>query len=99
MNERQHDVLCKVSAQGVATLTLNRVEKHNAFDGVMIAHLLVELERLSADPSVRVLVSASQRSAFFRRCRSVVDAFNGWAVERAQLSRRVRARATDANAR
>ncbi|EJL6398147.1 enoyl-CoA hydratase-related protein [Vibrio navarrensis] len=56
MNERQHDVLCNVSAQGVATLTLNRVEKHNAFDGVMIAHLLVELERLSADPSVRVLV-------------------------------------------
>lgn len=56
MNERQHDVLCNVSALGVASLTLNRVEKHNAFDGVMIAHLLVELERLSADPSVRVLV-------------------------------------------
>lgn len=56
MNTRDQDVLCSISSQGIATLTLNRIDKHNAFDDVMIAQLLARLNELQADPAVRVLV-------------------------------------------
>ncbi|MCE7614480.1 enoyl-CoA hydratase-related protein, partial [Vibrio fluvialis] len=56
MNPRQSDVLCEVSADGIATLTLNRVEKHNAFDDVMISQLLTKLTQLQSNPAVRTLL-------------------------------------------
>ncbi len=56
MNPRQSDVLCDLSADGIATLTLNRVEKHNAFDDVMISQLLDKLTQLQSNPAVRILL-------------------------------------------
>ncbi|EKO3930922.1 enoyl-CoA hydratase/isomerase family protein [Vibrio fluvialis] len=56
MNPRQSDVLCEVSADGIATLTLNRVDKHNAFDDVMISQLLDKLTQLQSNPAVRILL-------------------------------------------
>ncbi|WP_028693672.1 gamma-carboxygeranoyl-CoA hydratase [Pseudomonas cremoricolorata] len=42
--------------RGFATLWLNRAEKHNAFDGQMIAELNRALEQLAADASLRFVV-------------------------------------------
>ncbi|MEZ8194298.1 enoyl-CoA hydratase-related protein [Vibrio cortegadensis] len=50
------DLLCDIDARGVATLTLNRVDKHNAFDDRLIDHLLAKLHELATHPSVRVLL-------------------------------------------
>jgi methylglutaconyl-CoA hydratase len=49
-------VLGGVDARGVATVTLNRPERHNAYDGALIDGLIAVLETLAADPRVRVLV-------------------------------------------
>ncbi|GGB91610.1 gamma-carboxygeranoyl-CoA hydratase [Marinobacterium zhoushanense] len=43
-------------AQGVAWLTLNRTEVHNAFDDSMIAQIIDALETTDRDPAVRALV-------------------------------------------
>ena len=42
--------------RGVATLVLNRPEKHNTLSALMIAELTEAARRLSADPGVRVVV-------------------------------------------
>lgn len=49
---------------GVATLTLNRPELHNAFDDALIAELTAALRRLEADPAVRVVVLAANGKSF-----------------------------------
>ena len=49
-------VLLNIDHHGVATLTLNREEKHNAFDDAIIAELTAKLKQLDADPAVRVVV-------------------------------------------
>lgn len=43
-------------SRGVATLMLNRADKHNAMSGLMIEELAAAAARLSADRSVRVVV-------------------------------------------
>ena len=48
----------------LATLTLNRVDVHNAFDEHLIATLTSELERLGSDPDVRVVVLAAAGRSF-----------------------------------
>ncbi|ONG54397.1 enoyl-CoA hydratase [Pseudoroseomonas deserti] len=53
-----------VDARGVATLTLNRPDRHNAFDDALIAELNATLARLAADPKVRVVVLASTGGSF-----------------------------------
>jgi len=50
--------------QGVATLTLNRPELHNAFDDQLIAQLTHELQRVAALPEVRVVVLAANGKSF-----------------------------------
>lgn len=40
----------------VLFITLNRVEKHNAFDQVLLTDLQAALDNSAADPSIRVLV-------------------------------------------
>ncbi len=42
--------------RGVATLSLNRPQVHNAFNDVVITELSHLLGRLGADPAVRVVV-------------------------------------------
>src|SRR5579885_3288305 len=49
-------VLLHTDAQGVSTLTLNRAEKHNAFDDAVIAELTAKLKQLDQDDAVRVVV-------------------------------------------
>lgn len=54
----------QVDARGVARLTLNRPDVHNAFDDVMIAELLAALQHAEQDPQVRVLVLQSTGKNF-----------------------------------
>jgi len=49
---------------GVATLTLDRPDVHNAFDDVLIAELTTRLNALDADPDVRVVVLAANGKSF-----------------------------------
>jgi len=53
-----------VDARGVATLSLNRPEIHNAFDDALIAELTAELNRLEAEPALRVIVLAANGKSF-----------------------------------
>ncbi len=50
--------------RGVATLTLNRPELHNAFDDALIARLTEALASLETDPQVRVVVLAARGKSF-----------------------------------
>lgn len=49
-------VLSSIDGRGVVTVTLNRPEVHNAYDGALIDALIDALGALAADPRVRVLV-------------------------------------------
>ncbi len=53
-----------INSQGVATLTLNRPDVHNAFDDVMIAELLKALKEVEESDSARVLVLRSEGKNF-----------------------------------
>lgn len=50
--------------RGVAKLVLSRPEKHNAFDGTVIRELAHATAQLASDPSVRVVVLASEGKSF-----------------------------------
>ncbi|WP_298439904.1 enoyl-CoA hydratase/isomerase family protein [Geobacter sp.] len=53
-----------IDERGVATLTMNRPELHNAFDDLLIAALTGELRRLEGDDSVRVVILAAAGRSF-----------------------------------
>ena len=53
-----------VDARGVATLTLNRVDKHNALSAVMLAELTQAASDLGADNAVRVVVLTGAGKSF-----------------------------------
>lgn len=57
-------ILTEIDPQGVATLTMNRPEVHNAFDDLLIAALTAELKRLEEDPRVRVVILAGSGRSF-----------------------------------
>ncbi|MCG5501375.1 enoyl-CoA hydratase/isomerase family protein [Ectothiorhodospira lacustris] len=48
----------------IAWITLNRPERHNAFDDALIRHLTETLRRVSATPAVRALVLAGAGKSF-----------------------------------
>ena len=50
--------------RGVATITLNRPDRHNAFDDKMISELLQCLESIDNDESIRILVLRSAGKSF-----------------------------------
>ena len=50
--------------RGVAVLTLNRPEKHNAMSSAMIGELTEAAERLGRDPAVRVVVLTGAGESF-----------------------------------
>lgn len=52
-------ILVQIESSGVATLTLNRPDVHNAFDDNMIQEMTKALNDLSQDPTVRLLVIKS----------------------------------------
>ena len=54
----------ETDARGVATLTLTRVDKHNAMSALMIAELTQAAAQLAADTSVRVVVLTGAGASF-----------------------------------
>ena len=57
-------VTTDIDARGVARVTLNRADKHNAFDDTMIAQLRTAFDDLASRDAVRVMVLASQGKNF-----------------------------------
>jgi len=57
-------VLVRVDGKGIASITLNRPEVHNAFDENVIARLTRELRALSEDDDVRVVVLGARGKSF-----------------------------------
>jgi methylglutaconyl-CoA hydratase len=57
-------VLIQTDSRGVATLTLNRPEKHNAFDDAIIAELTNKLIKVNNDKQVRVVVLTGAGKSF-----------------------------------
>src|SRR5215475_6371009 len=58
------DTLLLAVDKGVATLTLNRPEIHNAFDDALIAALTQRYEALDKDPAVRIVILAANGASF-----------------------------------
>lgn len=58
------DILTSIDPRGVATVTLNRPEIHNAFNDTVIAELTDIFRRLGDDPAVRVLVLRGTGKSF-----------------------------------
>lgn len=56
--------LLVAASGGIATITLNRPEVHNAFDDRLITELTTVLARLAADAKVRVVVIAASGDNF-----------------------------------
>jgi methylglutaconyl-CoA hydratase len=54
----------QIDRRGVATLTLNRADKHNAISAQMIAEITRAVARLGADDAVRVVVLAASGKSF-----------------------------------
>ncbi|MFY0633064.1 MAG: crotonase/enoyl-CoA hydratase family protein [Vannielia sp.] len=54
----------EIDARGVATLWLARPEKHNALSAQLIDEIHGAIERLGADPAVRVVVLAGEGRSF-----------------------------------
>lgn len=57
-------LLCGMDGRGVATVTLNRPELHNAFDDKLIAALTETFERLDHDTAVRAVVLRGAGKSF-----------------------------------
>lgn len=64
MNDNAMPVLFTVDARGVATVTLNNPDKHNAFDDHMIADLTRTFTEIAGRDDIRCLVLASQGKSF-----------------------------------
>ncbi len=58
------DILIEKDKNGVATITLNRPERHNAFDDMLISRLQQILNDLNGDSNVRVIVLAAKGKSF-----------------------------------
>ena len=57
-------VLVNIDSRGVARLTLNRPEVHNAFDDVLILKLIEKLKDLDSNDDVRVVILAANGKSF-----------------------------------
>lgn len=75
----------ETDARGVATLTLNRPEKHNALDADLIAALAEAAGRLARDEAVRAVVLTGAGESF------CAGADLGWMKAQVAADRRTRA--------
>jgi methylglutaconyl-CoA hydratase len=57
-------LLTSTDPRGVATVTLNRPEVHNAFDDALIAELTAVLKKLESDAAVRLVVLTGNGKSF-----------------------------------
>ena len=62
--EGQEPFVLTTSANGVASLTLNRPERFNPLSSQMIAAIQAELDAIAGDPSVRVVILAAEGKGF-----------------------------------
>ena len=58
-----NNILTEIDA-GIGIITLNRHERHNAFDAALIAELSEAIDIMAAEPTVRVLVISSTGKSF-----------------------------------
>lgn len=63
-NHPDKTINLNIDSRGVATVTLQRVEKHNAFDDVMIAELISVIEQVQSDDNARILVLRAAGNSF-----------------------------------
>ncbi len=65
MSEKNSEkVLLTIDSRGVATVTLNNAEKHNAFDDAIIAELTRIFTELAQNNNVRVMILAAEGKSF-----------------------------------
>ena len=57
-------VTTSIDSRGVATLTLNRPEKHNALDGATMGELYDALTKLNSDSKTRVVILTGAGASF-----------------------------------
>lgn len=57
-------ILYQVAPNGVATVTLNRPEKHNAFDDQLISELTELFQEIANSPDIRVMILAANGKSF-----------------------------------
>jgi methylglutaconyl-CoA hydratase len=57
-------ILHHIDPRGVAKITLNNPERHNAFDDTLIADMTGVLDGFAADPAIRVVVLRSTGKSF-----------------------------------
>lgn len=57
-------ILVDLDSRGIATITLNNPDKHNAFDDTIIQELSSALAELAANPELRVLILAAAGKTF-----------------------------------
>lgn len=57
-------VLTDIDSRGIARVTLNRPEIHNAFDDLLIAELTLIFRRLAEDDNVRVVILCGSGKSF-----------------------------------
>jgi methylglutaconyl-CoA hydratase len=58
-----NNILTEIDA-GIGIITLNRPERHNAFDDALIGELSAAIDDMASDPTVRVLVISSTGKSF-----------------------------------
>jgi methylglutaconyl-CoA hydratase len=63
-NQIQDTVLFNVDVRGVATVTLNTPEKHNAFDDNIIAQLTTLFKKIAAREDINIVILASNGKSF-----------------------------------
>jgi methylglutaconyl-CoA hydratase len=64
MNTNNDMVLLEVNEQGIATVTLNNPEKHNAFDDVIIKQLTTIFNNISGRDDISIMILASNGKSF-----------------------------------
>lgn len=63
-NNISDTAICEITDAGIATITLNRPDIHNAFDDVLIADLTTKIDTLNTDPAVRVIILTGAGKSF-----------------------------------
>ena len=64
MTQTYNTILVETDDRGVATITLNRADKHNALNGDLIAELYDAAEKMATDEAVRIIILTGNGKSF-----------------------------------
>lgn len=64
MKQTEESIVIDLQPNGVATLTLNRPDFHNAFEPKMIQSIINELDKISSNNNIRLLVLRASGKSF-----------------------------------